>query len=235
MPLFNRVKLAERFDIAIMSTKGMSVTAARLLVDDLCGNFRILLLVLRDFDKARFSIAGTLQRDTRRYTFQNAFDVVDLGLRIEDVENCGLESEEVVYGKSNPKWNLLDNGATGEEVEFLLKGQGYGGYWGHRVELNAFTSQGLIDWIEGKLQAAGVKKVIPEQETVEDAYREAFMRREFEKASAELLKQAREEAKGIKVPESMINQVKDLLKKDPELSWDSAIELLVYSKGDTHD
>src|SRR5205814_217436 len=33
MPLFKAVKLAERFDIAIMSTKGMSVTASRLLVD----------------------------------------------------------------------------------------------------------------------------------------------------------------------------------------------------------
>jgi hypothetical protein len=32
MPLFTKVRLAQRYDIAIMSTKGMSVTAARLLV-----------------------------------------------------------------------------------------------------------------------------------------------------------------------------------------------------------
>lgn len=36
MPLFKAVNLAERFDIAIMSTKGMSVTAARHLVDNIC-------------------------------------------------------------------------------------------------------------------------------------------------------------------------------------------------------
>ena len=36
MPLFERVKLAQRYDIAIMSSKGMSVTAARQLVDRIC-------------------------------------------------------------------------------------------------------------------------------------------------------------------------------------------------------
>ncbi len=36
MPLFKEVRLAERYDLAIMSTKGMSVTAARFLVETLC-------------------------------------------------------------------------------------------------------------------------------------------------------------------------------------------------------
>ena len=36
MPLFEAVQLAERYDLAIMSTKGMSVTAGRELVDELC-------------------------------------------------------------------------------------------------------------------------------------------------------------------------------------------------------
>jgi len=67
MSLFDAVQLAERFDIAIMSTKGVSVTAARYLVDELCGQYDIPLLVLHDFDKSGFTILGTLQRDTRRY------------------------------------------------------------------------------------------------------------------------------------------------------------------------
>src|SRR5262249_48665276 len=49
MPLFQKAKLAERFDMAIMSTKGMSVTASRQLVDRLCAKHSIPLLVLRDF------------------------------------------------------------------------------------------------------------------------------------------------------------------------------------------
>jgi len=58
LPLFQHVWLAARYDIAIMSTKGMSNTAARRLVDTFCE--RIPLLVAHDFDKAGFSILGTL-------------------------------------------------------------------------------------------------------------------------------------------------------------------------------
>ena len=86
MPLFKEVKLAERYDLAIMSTKGMSVTAARDLVDTICGNHNIPLLALHDFDKAGFSIVGTLQRDTRRYSFRHDINVIDLGLRMGDID-----------------------------------------------------------------------------------------------------------------------------------------------------
>ena len=86
MPLFEAVNLAERFDIALMSTKGLSNTAARQLIDEMCGGHEIPLLVLHDFDKAGFSILGTLQRDTRRYSFMNDVEVIDLGLRLEDIE-----------------------------------------------------------------------------------------------------------------------------------------------------
>ncbi len=82
MPLFEEVKLAERYDIAIMSTKGMSVTASRRLVEELCARHKIPLLLLHDFDKSGFSIAGTLQRDTRRYAFSSSFEIHDLGLRL---------------------------------------------------------------------------------------------------------------------------------------------------------
>jgi hypothetical protein len=106
MPLFSRVRLAERYDLAIMSTKGLSVTASRLLVDALC--CEIPLLVLHDFDKAGFSIAGTLQRDTRRYEFRNRIRAVDLGMRLADVEANSLQAEEVHYGQSNPRYNLRE-------------------------------------------------------------------------------------------------------------------------------
>jgi hypothetical protein len=52
MPLFAKVQLAERYDLAIMSTKGLSVTASRTLVEHLCAKYKVPLLVLRDFDKS---------------------------------------------------------------------------------------------------------------------------------------------------------------------------------------
>ncbi len=144
LPLFEAVQLAERYDLAIMSTKGMSVTAARELVEFLCSTYGVPLLVLHDFDKSGFSIVGTLRRSTRRYRFAHghAASVIDLGLRLEDV--AGLETEDVhIDSRDKARWNLRENGATPEEIEFLLE---------QRVELNAFASDELIDWIEGKLE-----------------------------------------------------------------------------------
>jgi DNA topoisomerase VI subunit A len=80
--IFEAVQLAERYDIAIMSTKGTSVTAARHLADELCGDYDIPLLVLHDFDKSGLTILKTLREDTDRYTFCNDIEVIDLGLRL---------------------------------------------------------------------------------------------------------------------------------------------------------
>src|SRR6266851_8953792 len=106
LSLFEAVHLAERYDLALMTSKGLSTTAGRTLVDDLCGEHHLPLLVLHDFDKNGFSILGTLKRNTWRYTFKNRVEVIDLGLRLEDVGNYRLESEAVAYGKSDPAPNL---------------------------------------------------------------------------------------------------------------------------------
>jgi DNA topoisomerase VI subunit A len=84
-PILKAARIAEKFDLAIMSTKGMSVTAARALADEMCHDYDIPLLLLHDFDKSGFAIAGTLQRDTRRYEFQNSITTIDLGLSLADV------------------------------------------------------------------------------------------------------------------------------------------------------
>ena len=93
-----RAQIAERYDIGIMSTKGLSVSACRQLADEVCGRYGIPLLVLHDLDKAGFSIKGTLQRDSRVYKFKHDIQVIDLGLRMEDVIHEELQSEPVCSG-----------------------------------------------------------------------------------------------------------------------------------------
>ena len=51
--------------------QGHVVTASRTLVEELCGDHDIPLLVLHDFDISGFTIAGTLQESTRRYQFSS--------------------------------------------------------------------------------------------------------------------------------------------------------------------
>ena len=120
-PLFKAVNLANRYDLMIISTKGVSVTAARRLIDEICGDNDLPLFVLHDFDVAGFMILGTLQRDTRRYQFSNAIEVIDLGLRLEDI--AGLEREPAAATKTSAdilRDQLAENGATDAEIAILL-------------------------------------------------------------------------------------------------------------------
>jgi hypothetical protein len=149
-----------------MSCKGISVTAARMLIDRTCARYAIPLLILHDFDVSGFSIAKTVCSDTRRYAFRSEFRTIDLGLRLADVEELDLEAEPVSFGNTSPdkiRDRLKLNGATPEEIDFLLEGQ--------RVELNAMTSDQFVAFVERKLTEAGIAKVVPPKDQLEEVYR----------------------------------------------------------------
>jgi len=231
MPLFDAVNLAERYDLAIMSTKGVSVVASRMLVDRLCAKHDIPLLVVHDFDKSGFVIAGTLSRSTRRYEFSSGHThrVVDLGLRLEDVTARDLPAEEVCHGKSDPTDNLIENGATVEEIAFLCHGHEYnrGGYWGERVELNAFTSDALISWLESKLDGLGIRKVLPDAATLELAYRRAAEAHHINEHSREIEEAARAHAARVTIPDDLRSEVEERLHNDRRIPWDHAIGQII--------
>jgi hypothetical protein len=218
-PLFEAVNLAKRFDIALMSPKGMSSTAARTLIDHLCEH-GIPLLVLHDFDKAGFSIIGTLKRDTRRYSFDNKIKVIDLGLRLKDVREIGLESSaEAVFDRGTRQAkmdNLRLNGATHEEAEFLLA---------RRVELNALPSDQLVAFIERKLTEHGINKVIPKSDLLGKTYQLVVNSKRIEQAVAEVIENLGDEDVG--VPSNLKNRVEAHLRKHPELRWDEAVAAIV--------
>lgn len=225
MPLFDKVKLAERFDVALMSTKGQSVIASRQLVDHLCGAHDIPLLVLHDFDKSGFSICGTLSRSSDRYHFQHKIRAIDLGLRLQDIERWELESEAFATKMSQRvmRANLMRNGATKAEAEFIANGR--------RVELNAFTSGDLVEFLENKLTACGVKKIVPAAETLEGAYRRA-LKNEFIRERFDELKTKADEYADTAASPALMRRVRSILKANPSLPWDEAIRRIA---GDVFD
>jgi hypothetical protein len=216
-PLFKAVNLANRYDLMIVSTKGVSVTAARQLIDNVCGENDLPLFALHDFDVAGFMILGTLQRDTRRYQFSSAIEAIDLGLRLGDI--TGLAREPAAATKTsaaNLREQLAENGASDAEIEILLH---------ERVELNAMTSDALIAMIERKLKKHGLKKVVPDDALLAAAYR-AFLRSSELREEFEELESEFEESK-IKVPKNLKNQVGAILKKHPDLRWDDALKIVL--------
>ena len=188
--IFEAIQLAERYDIAIMSTKGTSVTAARHLVDELCASHEIPLFGPHDFDKSGLTILKTWRNDTKRYTFMNKIKVTDLGLRLDDVEAERLEGEAVSYKSETNvvRDNLRESGASEDEIAFLLR---------QRVELHAFTADGLVAWVERKLTENGIRKIIPNSDKLGEAYRRekqsVFLQPRFQ----DLLKESEEFAKGV--------------------------------------
>jgi hypothetical protein len=214
MPLFERVNLAKRYDIAIMSSKGMSVTAARSLVNGLCG--RIPLLVLHDFDSAGIIIKDTLENDTRRYSYTSPPNVIDLGLRYDDIGGLTPEPNDSKISAER----LAQAGLDQDAIDFLRS---------QRVELNAMTSRQLVDFVENKLKQHGISKVIPDGETLASAYRMFAASDRLSEAFDEVKEKLEEESEedSIKVPDDLETQVKQQLEKSPDITWHRAIRLIV--------
>jgi hypothetical protein len=219
LPLLERARFAERFDLAIMSSKGMGTVASRRLIENLSET--VTIFVVHDFDKSGFSIAGTSTRDTRRYEFTRDPDVIDLGLRLADVEEWGLQSESVQY-KSDPTCNLKENGATAEEIAFLYRGSRHG----QRVELNAFTSDQFVKWLDSKLAEHGVEKVIPDEKILEQAYRRAAAIHRYQKMIDDAGQEVSAYAKNLTVPKALRAKLARKLAKAPASSWDEVLSAL---------
>ena len=214
MPLFKRVKLAKRYDIAIMSSKGMSVTAARVLADRICGG-DVPLLVLHDFDSAGIIIKDTLENDTRRYSYTSRPNVIDLGLRYSDINGLPSESNNSPISAERLSEAGLDQAA----INFLRN---------QRVELNAMTSRQLIDFVENKLKQYGIAKVVPNDETLAKTY-EIFAASDRLSEAFEELKEKLEDEnkKPIKVPKNFEAEIERLFRKYPDISWHRAVQLLI--------
>jgi hypothetical protein len=217
--LFEAVKLGNRHDLFIMSTKGMSNVASRRLIDELYGKYRVPVFCLHDFDISGFGISGTLGRDNEiRYIFQNDVKIVDIGLRLADVDEFNIRgrSEPAVGVKGNTRFNLKRNGATDDEIEFLLD---------QRVELNALSSGQLIGLIERRLAEHRVTKIVPTSDRLADTYRQLMKSAAVETAMAEFVKDF-ESGDDISIPEDLEQRVRKYLKDNPDKRWDSAVKAL---------
>jgi hypothetical protein len=223
--LLERRRIADRFDLATMSTKGMSVVAARRLADEICHHYDVPLLVVHDFDKSGFSIKGTWQRDTRRYEFQNDITVIDLGLSLADVRERGLESEHQHHPKGSKAAlmdNMRENGASEEEIAFMFEEYDQLRCT-RRVELNAMTSPQFVEWLERKLLANGVRKIVPEPKLLATVYHGMVKGMQLKAAFNKLKKDKSE----IKAPKDLQRRVRARLKQQPTLRWDAALAEII--------
>jgi hypothetical protein len=219
-PLFQEARIADRFDLAILSCKGQSVVAGRKFVDEVCAaGGGVPLLVIHDMDKFGFEISQRLTRvsdqaearDRVTYYFRNEIDVIDLGLRLADAEAFGLTGEECHFTGGFAS----DSIATKREQAYLRSGR--------RIELNEFTSPQFLEWLEGKLGEHLPGRLIPDDGTLEEAYRRAFAIARFnavvEAARDEILAEARE----ARLPRGLRRKIAKAQRESDGGAWDQVL------------
>ena len=94
--LLQQAGIEDRYDVALMSTKGMTVTAARSLIEGALAGGGDYPRGAR-FDKSGLEILDKFTRNTRRYRYRVPPTVIDLGLRLDEARAMGLASEPVTY------------------------------------------------------------------------------------------------------------------------------------------
>ena len=233
--LMKVAQIERRFDIAVISNKGFSVTAGRQLIDELCGRCGLPLYILHDFDVSGFGIAKTLVSDSDRYTFRHKIErIADLGLRLGDVRAEHLDNEEVSIGRDYRKTTarLKINGADNAEIAYLLDGEvdDEGKIVnGHRVELNAMTSDQFVAFVERKLTENGARKIVPNKVTLDQTLA-AFAR---EKIAGPVVERylARLQRVAIATPADLEARVRAHLAEHPAETWDAAVRQIANGDG----
>jgi hypothetical protein len=227
--LFKSVRLADRYDIAIMSSKGNSVTAARQLADRICSEHDIPLLTLHDFDVYGFTI-GQVGEDNKRYTFENKIKVINVGLNdILEIDDADIDAMaepcEVRGDKDDKRAALREAGATDDENDFLLGEGEFEDYGPRRIELNALTSRQLVDLIERRLVEHEIGKVIPEADDLAEAFRQYALAPKIKEAVERAIEEMADDA--IAVPADLAELVKDFLAENPSCPWEEAVATIV--------
>lgn len=209
-------EIPERYSMALMSTKGVPVGAACDLIAALKEK-NVNVFVLHDFDLAGFKILRTLRTGTR---LSVGSDVIDLGLRMADIDD--LDYEDVIYKQEiDPRYYLEECGATPEERAFLVNSEHYGGYGGKRVEINAMTSEQLLNWLDKKFAEHGVKKLIPDADAIAAAYKRAVYLQRVEERIREVESEIRD--KGIDMPKGLVRKLDKAMEKQDSKSWDEIV------------
>lgn len=167
--IFKAEKVAEKYNMIIVSGQGFSTRAAKTLLYEF-QKMGLKLYCLHDLD-----ISGVYILDSFRTTnkkFKHKIYIENLGVTFEDVERYGIEPEKVKIKKEDTK-KLLS--LPYEYIQFFNAGDMY-----RRVELNAFTTEQMLEILDRKLSAINNLPMINLEESLnidhEAIKQTAFMR-----------------------------------------------------------
>lgn len=167
--IFKAEKVGEKYHMIIVSGQGFATRAAKTILYAL-QNKGLKLYCMHDLDISGVNIFKSFQ--TINDKFEHPIDIEDLGITIEDVYRYNIQPEQVEKGKTD-RDKLF---SMSDEYKSFFDG----GTYYNRVELNAFSTQQILEIMDRKLAAVNNLPKINLQSTFDvnhDVLREvAFMR-----------------------------------------------------------
>jgi hypothetical protein len=215
----------ERHDCALMSSKGFTTRAARDLVDKLAEHGEpVTIYCVHDADAFGTMIYQTFQEATNARGARK-IKIVNLGLEPWDAVEMGLEVEDVPQGDQC------------KAVAFYVLERADGNRWREwlqtrRVELNAMTTPEFIAFLDSKMAAHGVGKLVPPggviaaelEQCLEAKVRSAVTERVLREAKVndkiKAVLSAIERPSGV----ALVKGVKGLFGRKPEQEWRDYVE-----------
>jgi len=168
-PQLEPYRLGQKYDMAIVYGQGFSVVACRDLLARTTAQ-EMKVYTVHDGDHSGYNIGRTVGEPTVRMPDHN-IEVIDLGLTVQQAIDLNLDWEWVVREVALP------SGLDLNEVELdwfgdgrpIPRPNGKTHYNCKRCELNAFSADGLAEFIEAQLQAHGVTpKVVPPEDVLDE-------------------------------------------------------------------
>jgi hypothetical protein len=215
----------ERHDCALTSSKGFTTRAVRDLVDKLAEHDEpVTVFCVHDADAYGTMIYQTFQEETKAR-----------GARLIRIVNIGLEPWEAL--ELELEVETVEAGDKRKAVAAYVQQRLDGARWEewlqtHRVELNAMTTPEFIEWLDDKMEAHGVGKMIP-PDAVVAAELEARLEAKIRAAVTEkILREARAENQitaalnAITRPDAVALKagIQQLFKDTPEAEWRDHID-----------
>ena len=155
---------AERHDCMLLSSQGFTTRACRDLIDIISATDEpVHLYSAHDGDGPgslihESAVFATLARAAR------VAEIIDLGLNIWEGIALGLPTETVVptLKKDGTPRRVPVSQLVRERTDTAPNGETWDDYLQHtRVELNAFSTEDLIAWLDGKFEELGERKLVP--------------------------------------------------------------------------
>lgn len=174
--IFKVEKIGEKYNMIIISGQGFSTRAAKTMLYALQER-GLKLYCMHDLDVAGFNILSSFRNPNDK--FEHVIEIEDLGITIDDVKKYNITPERVEKGKD------MVSSMPEEYQRFFDQGDYY-----YRVELNAFTTEQILEIMDDKLSKVNNLPTIDLKESFEvdhEALRNvAFMKAMQEKYASQL-------------------------------------------------